>query len=308
MKLRDLDYLIALAEFGHFGKAAVSCHVTQPTLSAQIKKLEERLNLQLVERQPGHVMLTEAGNAIADRARLVVKETNEIWRIARQYQDPEAGEIRLGVFPTLCPYLLPRIMPGLTENFPRLTPFLIEEKTDLLVEKLLAGDIDCAVLALPVNQSHFESLFLFEEPFQLLVSEQSDFADRKRISLPELQGKKLLLLEEGHCLRDQALEVCQLTGMSELDSFRATSLETLRQMVAANVGMTLMPELSLSQSFMPSNGQVTIPFEAPVPSRKLALFWRKNSAVDALCRKLAMYLVPEQFKHSFVQAASVLRT
>ncbi|RZA31132.1 MAG: LysR family transcriptional regulator, partial [Lysobacteraceae bacterium] len=244
MNLRDLKYLLALADHKHFGRAAAACFVSQPTLSTQIKKLEEELGVSLVERAPRKVMLTPAGLAAAERARRIVAEVEQMKEAARRSQDPEAGSVRLGLFPTLGPYLLPHVIPRIRARFPNLELLLVEEKSDVLLSRLHDGKLDAALLALPVHDEQLHSQFLFEEPFVLAVPEHHPLAARGSLGLSELNDQKLLLLEDGHCLREQALEVCRLSGANEKSEFRATSLETLRQMVAANGGITLLPILA----------------------------------------------------------------
>jgi len=239
MNLRDLKYLVALADHKHFGRAAASCFVSQPTLSTQIRKLEEELGLPLVERAPRKVMLTPAGQEAAARARVIVSEVEQLKEAARRSRDPEAGTVRLGIFPTLGPYLLPHVIPRIRDRFPELELLLVEEKSDVLLDRLREGKLDAALLALPVIDDQLHAEFLFEEPFLLAVSGRHPLARREHLDVQELATQKLLLLEDGHCLRDQALEVCRLFGANEKSEFRATSLETLRQMVAADVGITL---------------------------------------------------------------------
>ncbi|KZC34119.1 transcriptional regulator, partial [Rhodanobacter sp. FW510-R12] len=242
MNLRDLQYLVALAEHRHFGRAAEACFVSQPTLSTQIKKLEDELGVSLVERTPRKVLLTEVGRDIATRARDVLNEIEQIRGVARRTLDPESGTVRLGIFPTLGPYLLPHALPLVREAFPRLELLLVEEKTEVVLRMLREGKLDAGILALPLHEDSLHSEFLFEEPFLLAVSDAHPLAQHQgQLKLGDLSSQNLLLLEDGHCLRDQALEVCHLTGAGEHSGFRATSLETLRQMVAANVGITLLP-------------------------------------------------------------------
>ena len=292
MNLRDLRYLLALADHRHFGRAAEASHVSQPTLSTQIRKLEEELGVALVERAPRKVMLTEAGAAIAQRARHVIAEVEQMREIARRAHDPESGTLRLGLFPTLGPYLLPHVVGPLRARYPKLELLLVEEKTADLIARLREGRIDAAVLALPVDDEGLEHAVLFDEPFVLAVPEKHPLATprgRKRaaLSLDTLQHEHLLLLEDGHCLREQALDVCHLAGASEKDGFRATSLETLRQMVAAGVGMTLLPVLAVKPPVPPQPNLRLLPFVAPAPKRRIALFWRKSSARAAFLRGFA---------------------
>jgi LysR family transcriptional regulator, hydrogen peroxide-inducible genes activator len=290
MNLRDLRYLVALADLRHFGRAAEACHVSQPTLSTQIRKLEEELGVPLVERAPRQVMLTSAGLDIAARARRVLAEVEQMRDTARRTADPEAGSIRLGIFPTLGPYLLPHVVPRIRTRFPRLELLLVEEKTEALLAQLREGRLDAAILALPLHEDWLETEELFDEPFLLAVPAAHPLATRSSLDVHELEHEHLLLLEEGHCLRDQALAVCSLGGAGERDGFRATSLETLRQMVAAGVGATLLPLLSVQPPVPPSDAIRLLTFTGQAPSRRLALVWRRSSASSGFLRKLAAVL------------------
>src|SRR6476646_804640 len=287
MNLRDLRYLVALAEHKHFGRAATASFVSQPTLSTQIRKLEEELGVALVERTPRKVLLTEVGREIAQRAREVLNEVEQIRQIARRTKDPESGTVRLGIFPTLGPYLLPHVVPKIRERFPRLELLLVEEKTEVVLRMLREGRLDAGVLALPIHDDQLHAEFLFEEPFVLAVPENHELSKRKALKMDDLSDQSLLLLEDGHCLRDQALEVCQLAGASERGGFRATSLETLRQMVAANVGVTLLPVLSIKPPVAQSDNVHLLQFRGAVPSRRIAMVWRKSSALTVFLRSLA---------------------
>jgi LysR family hydrogen peroxide-inducible transcriptional activator len=291
MNLRDLRYLVALADVLHFGKAAEACHVSQPTLSTQIRKLEDELGVALVERAPRHVMLTPAGRDIATRARRVLAEVDQMRETARRTSDPEAGSVRLGLFPTLGPYLLPHVVPRIRARFPRLELLLVEEKTEAVLHMLRDGKLDAAVLALPLHEDWLETEFLFEEPFLLAVPEGHPLAAlRGNLRLSQLGDQHLLLLEEGHCLRDQALEVCHLAGAGEKEGFRATSLETLRQMVAAGVGVTLLPMLAVKPPVSPSENIRLLAFSDPPPTRRMAMVWRKTSAMGDFLHALAAVL------------------
>lgn len=286
MNLRDLHYLVALAEHRHFGRAAEASFVSQPTLSTQIKKLEDELGVALVERTPRKVLLTETGREIARRARGVISEIDEIKAIAQRTRDPESGSLRLGVFPTLGPYLLPHLVPLVRTRFPRLELLLIEEKTEHVIRMLREGSLDAGVLALPLHEDSLHSEFLFEEPFVLAVPEAHPLAQKKsRLKLSDLADENLLLLEDGHCLRDQALEVCQLAGAGEKTGFRATSLETLRQMVAANVGITLLPTLAIKPPMARTDNVHLLEFSGHAPSRRLALVWRKSSSMTTFLKR-----------------------
>ncbi|HEV7269788.1 DNA-binding transcriptional regulator OxyR [Pseudoxanthomonas sp.] len=287
MNLRDLKYLVALADHKHFGRAAAACYVSQPTLSTQIKKLEDELGVPLVERAPRKVMLTPAGRDAADRARRIVAEVDQMKEAARRSQDPEAGTVRLGLFPTLGPYLLPHVVPRLRARFPHLELLLVEEKSDVLLSRLREGKLDAGLLALPIADDQLHTEFLFEEPFVLAVSESHPLAQRDSLSLAELSQQQLLLLEDGHCLREQALDVCRLSGANEKSEFRATSLETLRQMVAADVGITLLPTLAVKPPVARSENIHLLGFSDSHPSRQIAMVWRKSSAMSDFLQQLA---------------------
>ena len=287
MNLRDLRYLVALAEHKHFGRAAEASFVSQPTLSTQIKKLEDELEVSLVERTPRNVLLTEVGKEIAQRARDVLTEVDQIKAIARRTRDPESGTLRLGIFPTLGPYLLPHVIPSIRARFPRLELLLVEEKTEVVLRQLREGRLDAAILALPIHDDQLHTEFLFEEQFVLAVPENHGLARRAVLKIDDLSDESLLLLEEGHCLRDQALDICHLAGANEKSGFRATSLETLRQMVAANVGITLLPSLSVQPPIAQVDNVHLLAFRGEAPSRKIAMMWRKSSAMTPFFEKFA---------------------
>jgi LysR family hydrogen peroxide-inducible transcriptional activator len=287
MNLRDLRYLVALADHRHFGRAAAACFVSQPTLSTQVRKLEDELEVMLVERAPRRVMLTPAGRDIAERARRILGEVDQLKESARRSRDPEAGTVRLGLFPTLAPYLLPHVVPRIRERFPRLELLLVEEKTEVILRQLREGRIDAGVLALPLHDDQLHLEFLFEEPFVLAVPESHPHARRESITLRELANESLMLLEDGHCLRDQALDVCELSGAGEKTGFRATSLETLRQMVAANVGMTLLPVLAVKPPVPRSENIHLLRFRDSNPHRQIAMAWRRSSAMGEFLLELA---------------------
>src|SRR5215469_13946971 len=244
LKLKDLRYLVALADLRHFGRAAARCHVSQPTLSAQLKKLEESLGVQLIERTPNNLTLTAAGEEIVARARRIVEGSDVVVALARTQRDPLGGRLRVALLPTIGPYLLPHVAPSIRKTLPRLQLHLYEYQTAPMLERLHAGELDVGILALPVELEGLESRELYREDFLLAVPERHPLAGRERVRVSDLEDETLLLLEEGHCLRDQALEVCSGVGVHDSQDFRATSLETLRQMVAAGAGVTLLPELA----------------------------------------------------------------
>ncbi len=291
LKLKDLRYLVAVAEQRHFGRAAARCFVSQPTLSAQLKKLEESLGVQLIERAPNNVTLTEAGEQIVTRARRIIEASDEVVELAAAKRDPLAGKLRVALLPTIGPYLLPRVMRAIRKSLPRLELRLYEQQTAPLLAGLHAGELDLGILALPVELAGLESRELFREPFTLAVPEHHPLAAREAVRTTDLRGEKLLLLEEGHCLRDQALEVCARAGVREGEEFRATSLETLRQMVAAGAGVTLLPELASRGAYGNARGVEVRPFVRPAPVRHIGAVWRKTTArraaIDAVTRLIA---------------------
>lgn len=287
MNLRDLRYLVALAEHRNFNRAAEACGVSQPTLSVQLQKLEAELAVVLVERNSRGILLTEVGERIVARARTMLHEVAEIRHIAQSDRDPEAGSVRLGVLPTLGPYFLPHVLGAVRRRFPRLELLLTEEKTLDLLQRLHEGALDAALLALPVHDETLAADFLFEEPFVLAAPTKHRLARGEAVTLGDLKGESLLLLEDGHCLRDQALEVCRMAGASERRGFLGTSLETLRQMVAADVGCTLLPILAVQPPIPSIAGVHLTPFRGHAPSRRIAMVSRKSSAKHTVLGKLS---------------------
>ena len=291
IKLKDLRYLVAVADCRHFGRAAERCFVSQPTLSAQLKKLEEYLGVQLIERQPNNVSLTEAGEQIVSRARRILEASDEVVTLARSHRDPLAGKLRVALLPTIGPYLLPRIAPTLRKSLGRLELQLYEYQTGPMLEKLQAGELDVGILALPVDLEGLDARELYIEPFMVALPDQHKLTKRDTIRTEDLKGETLLLLEDGHCLRDQALEVCSRIGVQEKQDFRATSLETLRQMVATGAGVTLLPELACRGAYGNARGVTVRPFTKPAPVRHVGAIWRKTSArrpaIEAVCKLIA---------------------
>jgi len=286
MNLKDLKYLVALADTGHFGKAAERTFVSQPTLSAQLKKLEEYLGVKLVERQPKNVQLTDVGRQIVVRARRMLEEGEEIVALARSNTDPYAGKLKVALIPTIGPYLLPRVMPKIRKALPHLGLMLYEYQTEPLLKRLRDGEIDLGVIALPALQEGLESRLLYEEAFTLALPHNHPLADKTTVRPPDLKGHTLLLLEDGHCLRDQALEVCSRVDVREAEDFRATSLETLRQMVVAGLGITLLPESAVESPFGSQRGLAIRHFAKPEPTRTVGAVWRKSSTRTAAIAEL----------------------
>lgn len=278
INLRDLEYLVAVEEERHFHRAAERCFVSQPTLSGQIKKLEDRLGVVLIERSTRQVVMTDAGMAVVEQARRVLAGAREITEIAHSFHDPMAGELQLGLIPTVAPYLLPLIMPAMKKAFPRLKLWLHEQQTAILLERLRSAELDFVVLALPVAATEdFVAIDLFREPFWLALPKEDPLSKRDKASLSDLNAREVMLLEEGHCLREHALDVCFSAGASEQGAFHATSLETLRHMVGEGMGITLIPELAVPKRRGKRDAVQYLPFGAPPPSRRIGLLYRKGS-------------------------------
>ncbi len=282
MTLQDLRYVVTLAETRNFARAAKACYVSQPTLSTQIKKLEEELGLALFERTNKRVMPTPAGVELIAQARIVLEEAEKLRQMAQQALDPMAGPLRLGVIPTLGPYLLPHLVPRLRADYPRLSLYLREDLTANLIERLRSGSLDAILLALPIQTDGLELIELFREPFVMALPKDSPLAGKSEVMETDLMGVSLLLLEDGHCLRDQALAVCGLPQPRGTEDFRGSSLETLRQMVAAGVGCTLLPALAADTAEAGGTkpaGERLIElrsFAAPVPYRTIGLAARRG--------------------------------
>jgi LysR family transcriptional regulator, hydrogen peroxide-inducible genes activator len=274
--LRQLQYVVAVATTKSFRGAAALCHVSQPSLSSQIAQVEGALGVTLFERDRRGVLLTPAGAALIDRAQLLLRAADDMVATSQQFADPLAGTMRLGFIPTISPYLLPEVAPVLRKSFPRLSLIYREEKTSVLVERLEEGELDGAVLALEANLGDLVHEPIAEDPFVLAVSPNHRFAERKKpVNMGDLDGENVLLLDDGHCLREQALAICARAKTEELE-FRATSLATLCQMVAGGAGVTLLP--SLAVPIENRRGQfVTLPFTKPRPNRTIALAYRSSS-------------------------------
>lgn len=291
LKLKDLRYLVAVADTRHFGQAAARCFVSQPTLSAQLKKLEDYLGVQLVERHPRRIALTDAGVQVVARARRIIEASDEIVSLTALQRDPLSGRLRVALLPTIGPYLLPLVASRIRKKLPRIELLLYEYQTGPMLDHLQAGDIDMGILALPVPADGLAERALFDEPFVVAVPESHALAARKQIRTADLDGETLLLLEDGHCLRDQALDVCSHSKVQEKQDFRATSLETLRQMVASGGGITLLPQLASTGAYGHARGVAMVPFAKPTPVRHIGALWRRTSArqdaIEAVCDVIA---------------------
>lgn len=287
MNLRDLSYLVAVAEEGHFGRAAAACFVSQPTLSTQIRKLERELGVTLVERARGGVLLTPVGAKVVERAQAALGAVADMEALARAAQDPESGILQLGVLPTSGPYLMPHVLRRVRDRYPRVQLRLVEDKTDALLARLNAGALDAVICALPVEDAGLHTEMLFREPFVLATPVGHHLAGKPDLTVSDLADEQLLLLEYGHCLRDQALDVCALAGASEKDDFRATSLETLREMVAVDVGITLLPVLAVQPPIARAGSLHLTPFASDAPARTMAMLWRASAIRGSLLHGIA---------------------
>lgn len=273
MNLRAFDYLLALDKHRSFRLAAEACHVSQPALSIQIKKMEEELGVLLLERKQKGFMFTPSGQEVLTRARIIAQQVEEIEGLAQIWHDPYSGALALGAFPTLAPYYFPSIIDHLVEAYPNLQVNLVEEKTHVLIEQLLAGLIDAAFLALPVPNDGLDYGTIFSEEFYVGIPPRHAWSKRKTIDALDLSNEPLLLLEEGHCLRGQALDFCSHTGLGEVLNFRASSMETLLQMVTMGRAISLIPDCVAQK-----NSQIHyLRIRGGGPTRTIALVWRNSS-------------------------------
>ena len=272
--LRQLRYLAALARNRHFGKAAEECAVTQPALSMQIRELERELGVDLIERRPGEIAVTETGIEVARRADHILAATRDLVDFAR-HRDVLSGPLKLGIIPTLAPYLLPRVLPLLQARYAALRLDVRETQTDTLVEELAAGALDCLLLAMPVEGADVETIALFDDRF-LLAAPAAEPLPKRRVTVADVDQRRLILLEEGHCLRDQALAFCASKTRDTPAGLGATSLATVMQMVANGYGVTLVPEIAAEVEVRDARVKLTR-FAAPEPGRVIGLAFRRTS-------------------------------
>jgi LysR family transcriptional regulator, hydrogen peroxide-inducible genes activator len=286
MNLRDLEYLEALHRHGHFGRAAEACFVSQPTLSAQFKKLEKEIGVNLLDRSSKGVVFSEAGLAVLEKAKSVLREAEGIREIGRHFKDPKAGSLAVGLIPTIGPYLLSKVLSSLRKNFPRIRFLFKDMKTEDILASLRSGELDLGVLALPLHESGLEEIPIYEEAFELSLSNEHPRAKEKSVS-DWLMEEDLLLLEEGHCFGNQALALCSNYGQVKANPFRGTSLEVLRAMVAHGEGVTPVPFLAARQWEAQNDDLAFIPFEHPVPKRQVGLLCREGSLRKDLFKEIA---------------------
>ena len=275
--LKQLRYLVALSEEKHFGRAAEACFVTQSTLSAGIQELESLLGISIAERTKRSVMLTPIGEKLARRARGLLRETEDLVDMAAAVSGPLSGVLHLGVIPTIGPFLLPRVLPMLWRDYPDLKLYLREDQTARLLEKLAQGRLDLVLMALPYAAEGVTLLNLAEDRFSLACPAGHKLATKQRVSSADLADEPLMLLEEGHCLRDHALSACHLEGRKQVAGFEATSLQTLVQMVASGLGLTLLPQIALDEGLASGLDIAIVPLDDDAVARQIGLVWRKTS-------------------------------
>ena len=302
MTLTELKYIVAVARAKHFGHAAESCFVAQPTLSVAIKKLEDELGVTLFERGGSEVSVTPVGAQIVAQAERVLEQTAAIKELAKQNKDPLAGPLRLGVIYTIGPYLLPPLVKNLIDNVPQMPLVLQENFTVKLLELLRQGELDAAIMALPLPDHGMLMQTLYDEPFVVAMPRTHAWAKRKEISADDLKAETMLLLGSGHCFRDQVLEVCpemarfSSPGNGMQRTFEGSSLETIRHMVASGIGLTVLPRASVRDMDDPHGLLSFVPFAAPAPSRRVVIVWRKSftrrAAIEAVCNAVAQCDLP----------------
>ena len=284
--LRQFQYIVAVAEMMSFRGGAELCNVSQPSLSAQVAEMEAALGVSLFERDRRGVLLTAAGQEIISRARRVLVEADDFIEAANRFVDPLAGTLRIGVIPTIGPYLLPRVVPALRKAYPRMMLIWIEDKTEVLVRSVGHGELDAALLALEADLGDLDHDVLATDPFVLATPPEHKLSrGAKPVNRSQLRGERILLLDDGHCFRDQVLEYCSSAMLEEL-GFRATSLPTLAQMVSTGAGITLLPSIAVPTEA--SRSQLSIrSFSRPEPFRTIVLGWRRKSALAGTLRKIA---------------------
>jgi LysR family transcriptional regulator, hydrogen peroxide-inducible genes activator len=275
---RQLEHLVLLADHGHFGRAARACHVTQSTLSASIKELENILQAPLVDRTKRRVVLTPLGLEIVERARRILNEGNDLVEAARAGSEPLSGTLRMGVIATVGPFLLPEVLPRLRRGYPALRLYLVEDLTARLVEELRAGRLDIVLLALPYEDcKDLETRALFQDPFTVALPNGHPLAGAKAVDIEQLRAEELLLLKEGHCLRQHALAACRLADRREAQPVEATSLHTLVQMVDNGLGTTLLPQLAIDGGILKGTTITVLPTTGQPSSREIGLAWRRGT-------------------------------
>jgi LysR family hydrogen peroxide-inducible transcriptional activator len=285
--LRQLRYLVTLMETRHFGRAAKLCLVTQPTLSSGIQELEALLGVKLFERNKRTVIPTKIGLEMSERAQLVIQQVEDMLELSHKVTAPLTGSLRLGAIPTIGPFLLPKVLPHLREQYPNLKLYLREDQTARLLEQLSAGTLDVLILALPYDLDGARSIIVGDDPFYVALPKDHPLTTKKIMRHDDIPEEEILLLEEGHCLREHALAACSLKGSNGQNDVKGTSLYTLVQMVASGLGVTLVPAMARSSDILKSADVVTIPMEASATPRQIGLVWRRTSSRDREFQLLA---------------------
>lgn len=283
MNIRDLEYLIALAEHKHFRRAAESCNVSQPTLSGQIRKLEDELGTILLERTSRKVLFTQAGLTLVEQAKAVLREVKVLKEMASNQGKDMSGPLHVGIIPTLGPYISPIIVPTLKEEFHDLELYIYELQTNQLLDQLESGQLDCGIISFVKESEPFIEVPIFNEEMYLVVPEEHEWAKLDKLDIDLLKNRELLFLDGGHCLRTHTLDYCLSIGAKENPHFKATNLETLRNMVAANVGLAVIPKLAAK----PTEGVRYLPFDNPKPFREVGMVYRPGSPLRARYERLA---------------------
>lgn len=286
---KQLRYFVALEKYRHFGKAAQACHVSQPAFSVAIRELESLLNTQLVDRTNKSVTITQTGKDVAVQARLVLRDLEGLVDIARENLRPLCGRLNLGVIPTIAPFLLPKLLPKLRRFYPELELYLTEDQTERVYEKLMEGDLDLILIALPYDLKNTESMHLFNDRFYLACRKNTQFIDPDNYSIDALPEYSILLLEDGHCLREHALSACKIRNQDKISNVSASSMLTLVQMVDSDLGITFLPEMALSSSLLKNTRLKTWPVK-PVSYREIGLVWRKGSTRTREFRLLGEFI------------------
>ncbi|MCS6765137.1 MAG: LysR substrate-binding domain-containing protein [Candidatus Protistobacter heckmanni] len=302
MTLTELKYIVAVARERHFGRAAEACFVSQPTLSVAVKKLEDELNMQIFERGTGEVSLTPSGEQVVAQAQRVLEQTQAIRELARHGKDPLSGPLRVGVIYTIGPYLLPTLVPQLLETVPEMPLLLQENFTVKLLELLKQGEIDCAIMAEPFSDAGLTVRPVYDEPFVVALPRNHELAKRRSVPPEELKKQNMLLLGSGHCFRDHVLDVCpelaRFTPTADgiQKAFEGSSLETIRHMVAGGIGVTVLPRTSVPDMKAKDGLLRFLPFDEPVPTRRVVVAWRKSftrqAAVEKLCEAIGACKLP----------------
>lgn len=284
----QLEYLVAVARTKNFRRAAEELYVSQPSLSSQIQKLETQLGIKLLERDRRRVLVTPTGERVVELAKEILTRCDELVGTAQGQFDKLHGELRLGIIPTIAPYVLPKVLPHVRAAYPELRLMVREDQTERLLQQLRDGRLDLLLLAKEAELGQIATLSLFQDPFYAVLPPGHALAASERVRLDQLADEELLLLEDGHCLRNQALDVCRQVGAREFGDFRATSLPTLVQMVAGGIGVTLLPETALEREVGGPNCDVVVrPIEEPAPFRTICFAWRPGTVREAEYAQLA---------------------